>query len=209
VVDLKEMNRYPYCGHSALMGKQKREWQDTEYVLGFFGKRLGEARKEYVSYVKKGIALGRRPELVGGGLIRSLGGWDDIKKMRLSGQDRIKSDQRILGESDFVSDVLSESEAQFSRRYKLKRLGYDFEKVVERVCKIFQMEKEFVTGRGKQRDRVRARDLLCYWAVIDLGMSMVDVARRLEITPSAVSYSVQRGEMTAKEEDFQLELPKF
>jgi len=38
---------------------------------------------------------------------------------------------------------------------------------------------------------------------------MVDVARRLEITPSAVSYSVQRGEMTAKEEDFQLELPKF
>ena len=28
--------------------------QDTEYILGFFGKRLGEARKEYVSYVKKG-----------------------------------------------------------------------------------------------------------------------------------------------------------
>ena len=66
--------------------------QDTEYILGFFGKRLGEARREYVSYVKKGIALGRRPELVGGGLIRSLGGWEEIKKMRLSGQDRIKSD---------------------------------------------------------------------------------------------------------------------
>jgi putative transposase len=209
VVDLKEMNRYPYCGHSALMGKQKREWQDTEYVLGFFGKRLGEARKEYVSYVKKGIALGRRPELVGGGLIRSLGGWDEIKKMRLSGQDRIKSDQRILGESDFVNDVLSESEAQFSRKYKLKRQGYDFEKVVERVCKIFQMDKEFVTGRGKQRDRVRGRDLLCYWGVVDLGMSMVDVARRLNITPAAVSYSVQRGEKTAKEKDYQLELPKF
>ncbi|MBN1832007.1 MAG: hypothetical protein JW896_07835 [Deltaproteobacteria bacterium] len=71
------------------------------------------------------------------------------------------------------------------------------------------MEKEFVTGRGKQRDRIRARDLLCYWAVIDLGMSMLDVARRLDITPSAVSYSVQRGEKTAKEEDYQLELPKF
>jgi putative transposase len=129
--------------------------------------------------------------------------------MRLSGQNRIKSDQRILGESDFVSDVLSESEAQFSRKYRLKRMGYDFEKVVERVCKIFRMEKEFVTGRGKQRDRVRARDLLCYWAVVDLGMSMVDVARRLDITPAAVSYSVQRGEKTAKEEDYQLELPKF
>jgi putative transposase len=104
---------------------------------------------------------------------------------------------------------ISESESQFSRKYKLKRLGYDFEKGVERVCKIFQMDKEFVTGRGKQRDRVRARDLLCYWAVVDLGIPMVDVARRLGITPAAVSYSVQRGEKTAKEEDYQLELMNF
>jgi putative transposase len=209
VVDLKELNSYPYCGHSVLMGRQIRGWQDTEYVLGLFGKRLGEARKIYISYVKKGIALGRRPELVGGGLIRSLGGWDEVKKMRLSGQDRIKSDQRILGDSDFVRGVLSESEAQFSHKYKLKRLGYDFDKVIDRVCNIFQMEHDFVIGRGKQRDRVRARDLLCYWAVIDLGMTMVDVARRLGITPAAVSYSVQRGEKMAKEDDYQLELLKL
>lgn len=50
VTDLKELNRYSYCGHSALMGKKKREWQDIEYVLGFFGKRIGEARKKYRSY---------------------------------------------------------------------------------------------------------------------------------------------------------------
>ncbi len=79
VTDLKELDRYSYCGHSALMGKKKRQWQDIEYVLGFFGKRIGEARKEYRSYVEKGIPMGRRPELVGGGLIRSLGGWDTEK----------------------------------------------------------------------------------------------------------------------------------
>jgi len=72
--------------------------QDVEYVLGFFGKRLGNAPKKYRSYVEQGISMGRRPELVGGGLIRSLGGWDEIKKMRHTGQDRIKSDQRILRE---------------------------------------------------------------------------------------------------------------
>jgi hypothetical protein len=192
VVDLKELDRYSYCGHSALTGKKKRQWQDVEYVLGFFGTRVGEARKGYVSYVKKGIALGRRPELVGGGLIRSLGGWDEVKKMRLSGQDRIKSDQRILGESDFVSDVLSESEEEFSRKYRLKSLGYDFEKVVERVCILFQVEKDYITGRGRQKDRGRARDLLCYWTVVELGMPMVDLAREFDITPAAVSYAVQK-----------------
>ena len=113
------------------MGKKKREWQDVEYVLGFFGKRTSEARRNYRAYVKKGIKMGKRPELVGGGLIRSLGGWDEIKKIRLIGQDRIKSDQRILGESEFVLSVLSESEEKFERKHRLKSLGYDFEKVLE------------------------------------------------------------------------------
>lgn len=163
VTDLKELDRYSYCGHSALMGKKKRQWQDIEYVLGFFGKRIGEARKEYRSYVEKGIPMGRRPELVGGGLIRSLGGWDEVKKMRLAGQDRIKSDQRILGESDFVMDVLSEADENFSRKYRLKSRGINFEKVAERVSSLFDLEKDYITGRGRQKNRVRARDLLCYW----------------------------------------------
>ena len=36
-------------------------------------------RLEYRWYVEKGISMGRRPELVGGGLIRRLGGWDESK----------------------------------------------------------------------------------------------------------------------------------
>lgn len=204
VADMKELDGYSYCGHSALMGKTKRQWQDTEYVLGFFGKGIGEARKEYRSYVEKGISMGRRPELVGGGLIRSLGGWDEVKKMRQKGVDRIKSDQRILGDSGFVADVLSESEEQFSRKYKLKSLGYDFERVVERVSVLFQVEKDYIIRKGRQKNRVRARDLLCYWAVIELGIPMVNLARKFDIMPSAVNYAVQRGERMAKEGGYQL-----
>ncbi|MBN1829565.1 MAG: transposase, partial [Deltaproteobacteria bacterium] len=61
------------------MERKKRERQDNEYVLGFFAKRPGEARKKYRSYVEEGIRMGRRRDLMGGGLIRSLGGWDEIK----------------------------------------------------------------------------------------------------------------------------------
>jgi len=49
------------------------------------------------------------------------------------------------------------------------------------------VEKEFITGRGKQRTRVKARDVLCFWSAVELGMSMVDVARRFDMTPAAVS----------------------
>jgi hypothetical protein len=182
-----------------------RPWQEVEYVLGYFGKKIGEARKKYRSYVEQGIALGKRPELTGGGLIRSLGGWDEVKKMKLKGQDRIKSDQRILGESEFVNDVLSESEKHFSRNYRLKGLGYDFERVIKRVSELFHVEKDYITAKGRQHDRVMARDLLCYWATVEVGMSMVDVARKLELTPAAVSYAVRRGEKLAKERDYQRE----
>ncbi|MFZ0451898.1 MAG: transposase [Desulfatiglandaceae bacterium] len=205
VKDLEELDGYSYCGHSALTGKKKREWQDSEYILGFFGKRVSEARREYRSYVEKGIPMGRHPELVGGGLIRSLGGWDEVKKIKLSGQERMKSDQRILGDSDFVMDVLSESEEVFSRRYRLKNRGFHFEKVVERVSSLFDLQKDYIIHRGRQRDRVRARDLLCYWCVIELGIPMADLARRLELTLAAVSYTVKRGEKTAKETGWQLD----
>jgi hypothetical protein len=54
--------------------------------LKWFGKKEGEARNAYRTYVKKVVSEGRRPELVGGGLIRSQGGWSAVKAMRRSGQ---------------------------------------------------------------------------------------------------------------------------
>ena len=205
VMDLNELDKYAYCGHSALMGKIKREWQDVEYVLGYFGKRIGSSRKNYRPYVEKGISMGRRAELVGGGLIRSMGGWDEIKKMRLTGQDRIKSDQRILGESDFVLEVLSESEERLTQTYELRRRGFNYEKALERVSLLFELEGEYITGKGRQQDRVRARDLLCYWCCIKLGISMAELAKRLNLTLAAVSCAVKRGEKIAKEGNFILE----
>jgi putative transposase len=99
VPDIIGLNKYKYCAHSALMDKRECTWQDTNYVLSYFGRKIGEARKSYYSYLKAGIDQGRRPELVGGGLIRSLGGWAEVKKMRLKGQARLKGDQRIVGKT--------------------------------------------------------------------------------------------------------------
>jgi len=79
VQSVDELKRYKYGGHSSLMGKAKREWQDTDYVLGYFGKSKAEARKKYESLVKAGGTQGRRNELTGGGLIRSLGGWTEAR----------------------------------------------------------------------------------------------------------------------------------
>ena len=62
VKTLDELKTYKYCGHSCLMGKTKRNWQDTDYVLGYFGKRMTQARKGYEFFVKEGFTQGRRKE---------------------------------------------------------------------------------------------------------------------------------------------------
>ena len=105
VKDIIELSHNPWSGHSALMGKVKRDWQATDDVLSFFGQGR-HRRRNYQRYVQKGVALGRRPELVGGGLIRSLGGWSEVLALR--GRDeKQRSDQRILGDSEFVQEVIS------------------------------------------------------------------------------------------------------
>ena len=124
--------------------------------------------------------------------------------MRLAGQDRIKSDQRILGESSFVQDVLSESEDNLTRKYKLKRQGFDFETVLDKVSSIFQLEKNYITAKGRQKDRVQVRDLVCYWSTVELGIYMANLSEKLGITIAAVSYAVKRGEIVAKEGGYQL-----
>ena len=204
VSGLHGLGKYRYCGHGALIGSRKVDWQDTRYVLSYFGKRVGQARKAYFSYVKSGIERGRRPELVGGGLIRSLGGWKEVKKMRGGAESRIKADERILGGSDFVMEVLAEANERLDRQYELKSKGYDLADLADKVASLYRIDPAYIFSRNRRKDRVEARSLLCYWANRELGMSLTDLARSFGMTPTGVGYAVVRGERIAKESNYKL-----
>jgi hypothetical protein len=64
-------------------------------------------------------------------------------------------------------------------------------------------EKE-IYSKGRRKVQVKARDLLCYWAVRDLGMSCTSVAKHLEMSQPGVGYAVSRGEKIAKIHKYQL-----
>lgn len=197
VKTLKKSAKYSYSGHSALMGKIQRDFQDTDYVLRLFGNKVSAARKVYETYVEKGIAQGRRSDLVGGGLIRSVGGWSAVKVLRKM-QDHMKSDERILGDGDFVEAVLNRAKEGFEEHYLLEAQGYDLEKVTSRVSSVLGIEREQVWESGKHPPTVKARSLLCYWAVRKLGISATKLAKKLGISQPSVSISVKRGENIAK-----------
>jgi putative transposase len=173
-----------------------------EYILIFVvvkrhadktGKTQRQGRLHYASYVALGANQGRRPELVGGGLIRSLGGWSAIKNYRM-GSPRIKGDERILGGGDFVEKVLREAEEVLAEATRLKRQGVGWNALMERAMVEFDVDRESLTDGRKERRVVRARSILCYRAVRKWGMTVTDVALKPKMTPSAVSRLVSRGQ---------------
>ena len=148
------------------MGKEQNNWQDTGRVLALFANRLSAARDGYRQFVEEGIGMGRRPELTGGGLIRSAGGWMALKSGK-EGGERTKGDERILGEGEFVESVLKEAGEKIQRRQWLQTQGYDFQKVVSRAGELIGMDAEDVIKPGKQPQWVKAGSLVCFWAVLE------------------------------------------
>jgi hypothetical protein len=126
-----------------------------------------------------------------------------VKALRRSGAYQ-KGDERILGDGDFVSEVLSQADEQFQQKYRLQAEGYDLGKLIDRVAEIMEMNTEQIMEPGKDRKRAQARSILCYWATDRLGISQTQLARILGLTQPAISQAVHRGKALVKKQSYSL-----
>lgn len=204
VQNMHALNVYKYSGHGALAGAHVHEWQSADWVLSFFDSKAATARKKYRNFVESGIDQGRQPELIGGGLIRSTGGWENVLERR-KGDAFQKSDERILGDSDFVSSVLAEAQEQMERRTRLSVRRITFEKLLLAVANLAGIPPDAIAGTSKVRNVVRARILCCHWAARELGLSLTHIASQLRISVPTVSVAVQKGEALIRERALVLE----
>jgi hypothetical protein len=186
VKDLKELRVYPWTGHSAIMGKQERRWQDVGAVLGYFGRRKKRAVVAYENYVREGMEKGRRPELVGGGLIRSMGGWSEVLSLRRRGEKRA-SDERILGSGEFIEQLFSEAEEKAKQMLGWKGRVPDLQTLLSKISKKEGVEEQQVRGGDRRRAVVGVRKVFSQVAVKRLGYSGAAVARFLGVTTSLVN----------------------
>lgn len=186
VRNMNLLKKFPWCGHSVIMGKIKHEWQDTDTILAYYGKRKKPAREKYEKFVADGIAEGRRAELVGGGLVRSLGGWSQVLSLRRAGS-KVFSDERILGSSEFVKRVTGEVEKKTEETLRLNMEISDLSTLSEKVCKGEGTDVEELRSGSRRRVVVKTRKIFCQVAVKKMGYSGADVARFLGITTSAVN----------------------
>jgi len=197
VGDMRGLSKYRWAGHSAIMGRVKRDWQDIETVLGYFGKGR-KAVEKYEQYVEQGISLGKRPELVGGGLIRSLGGWSQVLSLRRKGT-KVAFDERVLGGDDFIERLLSEAEEREKETLRISRKVPDLLTLAKRIMEGEEIEETELRSGTRKREVVRARRLFCQLAIGKMGYPGAKVARYLGVTTSSVNrlaVSEEAGNLT-------------
>ena len=233
VKSLKELDKYQWCGHSAILGKRKnllvldqpRIKQNTnqvnpvnsvqnrkslaentiEGILLHFGDTLKVSRRRYRQFIKNGIDQGTRPDLQGGGLVRSAGG----KKAGLLGRKkekglpafpenreaggwraREKGDERILGSGEFVENILADSEKiegyKFFRKVSLSEL-------VEKVSTYLDADKDEVLSGNRRQKNCHARGLISFLAAKSMGYKFNDIAEILGIHPVTAGRCAEKG----------------
>jgi len=234
--DLKELDRYPWTGHSAILGKRKNPLvpvlekevtsagkriafsqfrpetekatinpenpvdpvknkplaeKTIEEVLLQFGDKLREARRRYRQFVKQGVDQGKRPELQGGGLVRSAGG----NKAGLLGrkkEKREKGDERILGSGDFVREVLREAGEIFE---SLREKRMSLEEVIDAVAQYMGVSIEEIKSSSRKRKLSYARSVVAYAAIRNMGYKGTEVAKILSLSPGTVSQNIDKGKI--------------
>jgi putative transposase len=184
--DLRTLDRYPWAGHSGLLGTVPRPWQDTATILAQFGATAAHAKRAYRAFVQDGLPQGRRPEFQGGGLLRSAGGWAEVRALRRQGTPT-RADARILGRGDFVDRLLGEAEARTRDTLRVAQPRPPLATLAEQVatqsgCAL----ADLLAGRRTRAAR-QARRLLSQVAVRHCGYPGATVARFLGVTTSAVN----------------------
>jgi putative transposase len=72
------------------------------------------------------------------------------------------------------------------------------------VAEVLGVNRAEALSSGRHPHRVKARSLVCFWASRELGMSMVELSKRLKIFQPRVSQSANRGEKIAKKNKLNL-----
>jgi len=110
------------------MGKALRAWQDTQYVLPLFDKRVSDAWRNLQRQMVRWAAKGYRAELTGGGRAVNEAYRQGIRRA---------GDERLLGSSELVERTLKAAGEAYDRRMRLHSAGIDLSVVIEAVCRYF------------------------------------------------------------------------
>jgi putative transposase len=192
VADLSSLGKYPYTGHGVLMGNLKCHWQEKEEVLALFSKKTALAEQKYLKFVQDGVEQGERPDLQGGGLIRSQGGIRAVMENAKQGHWE-NYDSRILGSGEFVAMTIKSAEIKSETEVELKKRGFGVPEFAKRFAQEEGVELADLFRKGRTEAVSRAKGKLIYCGVEYLGRSNREMAYLTRMSDPSASNARKRA----------------
>jgi hypothetical protein len=194
---------------SQMIGKEKVQFSGTSHVpfcriipvrfttIGLVTVALKGAgrRRKYLKFLEEGTRIGRRPELVGGGLIRSAEGWSGVLALRRRGE-RSSSDERILGDGEFVEKIIEEWDEVGRANLRLTQVRKSLLLLAQQVCEHWRVTQEELRSGSRRQVVFKAREEFAQMAVKGLGYSGAEVARYIGVTGSCVTRVVAEQQLS-------------
>ena len=137
----------------------------------------------------EGLPQGRRPDLQGGGLLRSQGGWAAVTALR-RGREAYQGDERVLGSSAFVDQL----QHALAASAPVHAPGSGLDDLIRRVCRQVGLAPAGLRAGGRHRGVARARAGIAYLWVAVGGHPARPLAAHLGVSPQAVYQAVARGQ---------------
>ena len=166
---VKEPEDYPWSGHRSYLGREEIPWLTTDWVLSQFSKRESSARRTYGRFIEDGKKGGYQKQYhLGSG-----------------------TDSRILGDDEFIDQVLEKEEKKSRRRVSLDR-------IIREVCKSFCLkEGEFLVS-SRDRTLSRARGMAA-WLVMEYGIGTLgELSQRTGRDITTLSSAAKRLQIRSK-----------
>ena len=123
---------------------------------------------------------------MGGGLIRSMGGWSGVLGLRRRGE-KTASDERILGDGEFVERVLGEWDEVGRATLRLPGVRRSLSLLAQQVGENWGVTIEELRSGSRRQVVLKAREELSQIAVQGLGYSGAEVARFIGVSGSCVT----------------------
>ena len=106
--------------------------------------------------------------------------------LRRSG-DRVASDARILGSSEFVQSMIAEAELKEKETLRFSLKVADLSQLSSKIAKKLGLDERELRSGSRNKRVVKGRKVFCQLAVKKMGYSGATVARFLGVTTSAVN----------------------
>ena len=163
---VKDPGEYKWSSYGSYVGKtQGQQWLDSTEVLEQFSGNVNEARKLYRRFVLEGIGDGHKEEYYN----------------VLEG--------RFLGDKEFAEEIKAKAEIPGYVRVKITP-----DALLDGACAVLGRRRAEVVGAGKDRERARAREAICYVGRNRTELSVTALAKSLGVDATCVSRSVARME---------------